>query len=74
MVGLERVIAEEDKSQLHRLMEEHLHYTGSLNAIKVLNTWEDILPKFLKVMPHDYKRILEERKARTPSTGSVQVG
>lgn len=71
MVGLERVITEEDKSKLHSLMEEHLKYTGSMNALKVLKTWEDILPKFLKVMPHDYKRILEERKMKTPSSGSV---
>jgi glutamate synthase (NADPH/NADH) large chain/glutamate synthase (ferredoxin) len=37
-------------------------YTGSRSAKRILDSWESMLPKFEKVMPVDYKRVLEERK------------
>ena len=74
MVGLESVVEEEDRTLLHQLIEEHLHYTKSLSAQRVLETWDDVLPRFVKVMPHDYKRVLEERKERGLATESVTIG
>jgi len=61
MVGLESVVEEEDKAALRRLIEEHLELTGSATAARVLETWAETLPKFVKVMPTDYKRVIEER-------------
>ena len=63
MVELEKVMAAEDKKTLRTMIEKHLQYTGSRKAKKVLDNWEAMLPKFIKVMPTDYKRVLAERKA-----------
>ena len=43
---------------------EHREATGSVNAARVLDNWDEMLPKFVKVMPRDYKRVLAERSAR----------
>jgi glutamate synthase domain-containing protein 3 len=61
MVDLEEVVSEEDRSHLHRLLHEHHARTGSTNAHRILESWEQMLPKFVKVMPRDYKRVLLER-------------
>jgi len=74
MVGLEPVVEEEDRIVLRQLIEEHLYYTKSESASRVLETWEDILPRFVKVMPHDYKKALAERKAFGLTTESVSIG
>jgi glutamate synthase domain-containing protein 3 len=62
MVGLEPVESEEDVETLRRLVERHLELTGSTVARRVLDEWEDVLPRFVKVMPNDLKRVLEERQ------------
>ena len=61
MVDLEPLSESKDMARLHRMLVEHLRYTGSANAQRVLDTWPQMLPKFVKVMPRDYKRILVER-------------
>ena len=53
----------DDVSGLHSLIKEHYEQTGSANARRVLDDWDAMLPKFVKVMPYDYKRILMERAA-----------
>ena len=63
LVGLESVETAEDEDGLRSLIQEHYEQTGSSNARRVLDDWETMLPKFVKVMPHDYKRILMERAA-----------
>jgi glutamate synthase (NADPH/NADH) large chain/glutamate synthase (ferredoxin) len=64
MVELEKVVTEEDKKTLHQMITSHFMYTGSRNAKRILDAWETMLPKFVKVMPVDYKRVLEERKRK----------
>jgi glutamate synthase domain-containing protein 3 len=59
LVGFEE-ISEADAIELHGLVEEHLERTGSVVAERVLREWADYLPRFVKVMPHDYKRALRE--------------
>jgi glutamate synthase (NADPH/NADH) large chain len=51
-----------DALRLRRLIEKHAHYTGSGIARDILDNWSDYLPKFVKVMPVDYRRALEEMK------------
>ena len=63
MVELEKVVTAEDKQTLRQMIEAHLKYTGSRKAKTVLDAWETMLPKFVKIMPVDYKRVLAERKA-----------
>jgi glutamate synthase (NADPH/NADH) large chain len=60
-VGLEKVEAEEDVAELRQLMEKHRTFTGSTVAADLLDRWEETLPQFVKVMPNDYKRVLEEK-------------
>ncbi len=62
MVGLEAVEADEDEALLRGMVERHLEWTGSERARRVLREWEELLPKFVKVMPHDLKRVLQERQ------------
>ena len=64
MVALEKVDADEDIAELKALVEKHLRHTGSSAAEKVLGDWAGTLPKFVKVMPTDYKRVLEEQRAK----------
>ena len=71
-VGFERVEGD-DADELRLLVEEHAARTGSAVAARLLAGWESALERFVKVMPHDYKRALEdlEPKGDSPvSTGS----
>jgi glutamate synthase (NADPH) large chain len=63
MVELEKIHTSEDQRTLRSMVESHLRYTGSRKAKQVLDNWKSSLPKFLKIMPIDYKRVLAERKA-----------
>ncbi|MDP1945866.1 MAG: glutamate synthase large subunit [Nitrospirota bacterium] len=67
MVELEKVTTAEDKKTLHEMIASHFMHTGSRNAKRILDSWEAMLPKFEKVMPVDYKRVLEERKKKAAS-------
>ncbi|HHJ17027.1 MAG TPA: glutamate synthase large subunit [Gammaproteobacteria bacterium] len=51
-----------DALRLRRLIEKHVQYTGSSVAQNILDNWNDRLPKFVKVMPVDYRRALEDMK------------
>ncbi|MEE8127414.1 MAG: hypothetical protein V3T45_02585, partial [Nitrospinaceae bacterium] len=64
IVDLLPVEEEEDIQELRNLIEEHRKLTGSTVAEKILNEWEAMLPKFVKVFPTDYRRVLEERKKK----------
>ena len=41
---------------------QHAEYTGSGRATEVLLAWNECLPKFVRVIPHDYKRALDAQK------------
>jgi glutamate synthase domain-containing protein 3 len=62
LVGFD-TIDDEDERVLHGLVEEHHRRTGSPVAERVLAGWDVMLHRFVKVMPHDYKRALEELAA-----------
>jgi glutamate synthase domain-containing protein 3 len=64
MVSLEKPDKPEDKETIKRLLASHLQYTGSPVAKAILDDWENELRWFVKVMPNDYRRVLEERKKR----------
>jgi glutamate synthase (NADPH) large chain len=49
-----------DEERLYQLISNHLHYTGSGQAKKILDHWVEYRPKFRKVMPVEYRRALEE--------------
>jgi glutamate synthase domain-containing protein 2/glutamate synthase domain-containing protein 1/glutamate synthase domain-containing protein 3 len=62
MVGFDELSAA-DAIELRAMIEEHLQRTGSSVAARVLEEWSELLGRgaFVKVMPHDYKRVLRER-------------
>ena len=62
MVDLEKVSDQDDIKELRALIEDHQKNTGSNVANHILNNWNKTLKEFVKVMPTDYKRVLEERK------------
>ena len=65
MVDLEPVVEPSDLETLEGMITRHRRYTGSSVADRVLKHWEAMVPKFVKVMPVDYRRsILEMEKAR----------
>ena len=58
MVDLETLTDPAEITELRRLVERHLEHTSSARARQVLDAWDDLLPKFVKVIPRDYKRML----------------
>jgi glutamate synthase (ferredoxin) len=59
MVGLETLEDPEEIRELHEMIQQHRDYTQSEKATKVLDNWDEMVPKFVKVMPRDYKRVLQ---------------
>ena len=59
MVGLEKLENEAEIAELKKRIEEHVAYTESQRGKQILDLWDEMLPKFVKVIPHDYKRMLE---------------
>ena len=57
---LEDLVIKEDVEELKKLISNHLKYTKSDVAEKILSNWNQELKNFTKVMPTDYKRVLQE--------------
>ena len=57
-VDLERVVEQCDMDKLRDLIAKHGEYTDSPQAKWILENWDVMLPKFIKVFPHEYKRVL----------------
>jgi len=62
MVKLESVEEQEDIELIKSLLTKHARYTQSSVAQKILNEWQDYQSKFVKVMPSNYKKVLEAIK------------
>ena len=60
MVDLESVDETEEKIWLRETIERHQQYTGSQRADNLLKNWDEVLAKFVKVMPIEYKAVLEK--------------
>ena len=54
---------EGDAIELRALVAEHVERTGSEVGRRVLDEWDELLPRFVKIFPVDYKRVLAERAA-----------
>jgi glutamate synthase (NADPH/NADH) len=64
MVELGTVTEPREIAELRSLIEEHRHYTRSEVADRVLRYFHHLLPYFVRVMPLDYKRVLEEQATK----------
>ena len=63
-----------DAVRLKQLIENHMHYTDSSRAREILDNWSDYLPKFVKVMPVDYRRALLDMQAEREAEKSLAKG
>jgi glutamate synthase (NADPH/NADH) large chain/glutamate synthase (ferredoxin) len=52
----------DDADTLLALVERHVQFTGSAKGREILDNWHAYLPRFVKVIPTEYRRVLEERK------------
>lgn len=52
-----------DDERLLKIIRRHLEYTGSNKAAEIIDNWDQFRPKFVKVMPIEYRRALEEIEA-----------
>ena len=60
-----------DSRLLHEFIENHLRHTGSVRARTILDNWADYLPRFIKVMPTEYRRALQEIAAQQATQKEV---
>jgi len=57
-----------DNLRLKQTIERHMHYTNSPVAKNILDNWASFLPKFVKIMPIEYRRALQEMQQQTVAT------
>ncbi len=78
MIELEPLSDDSDVWLVQGLIEDHVRFTGSARGKKLLDTWEHIAARFVKVMPTEYKRVLELRRStmrpRSLSVAAVAGG
>ncbi|HWT65367.1 MAG TPA: glutamate synthase large subunit, partial [Terracidiphilus sp.] len=71
-VDLEPLVSDEDVAEVRALLEQHRDLTGSPRAAWILEHWADAQQRFIKVFPHEYKRVLGVPRAEAvysaPST------
>ena len=73
MIDIDQVEVD-DLEWLRDRIERHRHETGSVVADKMLESWSDVGAKFVKVIPKDFKRVLEaERKALADGTDPIDA-
>jgi glutamate synthase (NADPH/NADH) large chain len=70
MVELEALSAS-DAELVRSLLEEHAQRVGSRKAHELLDSWETVVPKFVKVVPSEYRRALEAQAS--PATNGLRI-
>jgi glutamate synthase (ferredoxin) len=75
MVGIEKLEDAGEIAAVRAMIQKHLDYTGSARARAILAGWNAFVPKFVKVMPKDYKRMLAciERAQAQGLTGDEAI-
>ena len=59
MVELSKLENENEINEVRQMIERHIKYTGSKRGEQILNLWDEMVPRFVKVLPKDYKRVLQ---------------
>jgi len=73
MVELE-AMSDEDEREVERLIRRHVDYTDSVRGRSVLDRWNDVKTKFVKVMPVDYKKALEAMNKEKLAASGTPAG
>jgi glutamate synthase domain-containing protein 3 len=63
-VDLEPLLESQDVQIVRDLVRRHLEFTGSPRAKWILDNWNEAVPRFIKVFPHEYKRVLGVARAQ----------
>jgi glutamate synthase domain-containing protein 3 len=71
-VDLEPVEAPADVELLRDLITRHRDLTGSPRAAWLLENWDENLPRFIKIFPHEYKRVLGVKLASIAAAAEVK--
>jgi glutamate synthase (NADPH/NADH) large chain len=74
LVDISHDLTRYDALRLRRLIEKHVHYTDSARGRKILDNWNEYLPKFVKVMPVDYRRAMLEMQAAQAASSHAATG
>jgi glutamate synthase domain-containing protein 3 len=72
-VDLEPVQDVRDIDLIQGLIARHLELTGSNRAKWILANWQEMLGRFIKVFPHEYKRVLGVPPAKVPTAHLAHV-
>jgi glutamate synthase (NADPH/NADH) large chain len=72
LVDLQSDMTRFDAERLRQLIQNHARYTASTRAQHILDNWDEYLPKFVKVMPVEYRRALQEMQVE--QTGEMNIG
>ncbi|MBI4358244.1 MAG: glutamate synthase subunit alpha, partial [Candidatus Omnitrophica bacterium] len=59
MVELERLEKQDEIKEVRKMIERHVQYTASKRGKHILDLWDEMVPKFVKILPKDYKRVLQ---------------
>jgi glutamate synthase (ferredoxin) len=62
MVGLDKLADPDEIEEIWKLIQRHQACTQSERAARVLADWKNLVPKFVKVLPKDYARVLQSLK------------
>ena len=62
-----------DEAILRQLIEAHFRYTGSFRAKDLLHDWQGARARFVKVMPHEYRRALSEANAANATASTAKA-
>ncbi len=62
MVGLSPVTEPEELGSVKAMVERHVAATGSVQGQRLLDRWKELSTKLVKVLPHDYRRMLESQQ------------
>ena len=77
MVTLEEVTNKYDVQELKDMIQEHVAYTNSERGKQILDNFEQYLPKFKKIIPNDYKKMLSmivQMEEKGMNTEQAQIG
>jgi glutamate synthase (NADPH/NADH) large chain len=72
MVDVQSDMTRFDAERLRQLIQNHVRYTASTRGQHILDNWNEYLPKFVKVMPVEYRRALQEMQVE--QTGEMNIG
>jgi glutamate synthase (NADPH) large chain len=74
LVDVTAAMDKHDATRVWELLTRHVKYTGSSRAKTILDNWQTYLPKFVKVMPVEYARALQELEKAQETSDGMTIG